>query len=216
MFASLYRVVLLYQRQIDMETLCSLIIACAADLWSMLPAHKSKRFHEFHAKPDGKRWADMFNVQPFGYPSSGPAYHHEWIVKRSRWMTEDNICVFHFEGNRGIVTHDFLRDRYNARPWGTIHVVITKDLKVKTSFREDAPPFPLDYHIRINGWKEVTQEEIDAETSELMVIINEWFLSVLRKNFIKQIKEELVAEVWHPRRLKHLLDTYGWDAVEAL
>ncbi len=27
-------------------------------------------------------------------------------------------------------------------------------------------------------------------------------------------KEELMATVWHPRRVERLLETYGWDALE--
>jgi hypothetical protein len=26
----------------------------------------------------------------------------------------------------------------------------------------------------------------------------------------------LMAAVWHPRRVEHILDTYGWDAYENL
>lgn len=203
-----------------MEAICSLLIACAADLWSMLPTHKSKRFHEFHAKPDGERWADMIHRQLVGHPpSTGPRYHHESVVRCSRWMTKDNLCVFHFEGNRGKATYDALRNRYDARPWGTFHVLITSDLKVQISFRIDGPPFPLDYHIMLNGWTKITQEEIDAEMAELTAIMNKWLDLVLRKVYqmrIKAMKEELVAAVWHPRRLGYLLETYGWDAVEAL
>lgn len=32
----------------------------------------------------------------------------------------------------------------------------------------------------------------------------------------KAIKEELMAAVWHPRRVEHILDKYGWDAYENL
>jgi hypothetical protein len=32
----------------------------------------------------------------------------------------------------------------------------------------------------------------------------------------KAIKEELMAAVWHPRRVERLLDTHGWEAYENL
>jgi hypothetical protein len=32
----------------------------------------------------------------------------------------------------------------------------------------------------------------------------------------KAIKEELMAAVWHPRRVEHILDNYGWDAYNNL
>jgi hypothetical protein len=32
----------------------------------------------------------------------------------------------------------------------------------------------------------------------------------------KVIKEELMAAVWHPRRVEHILDNYGWDAYNNL
>lgn len=32
----------------------------------------------------------------------------------------------------------------------------------------------------------------------------------------KQIKEDLMAAVWHPRRVGHILETYGWEAYENL
>lgn len=32
----------------------------------------------------------------------------------------------------------------------------------------------------------------------------------------KHIKEELMAAMWHPRRVEKLLDTYGWDAYNNL
>lgn len=32
----------------------------------------------------------------------------------------------------------------------------------------------------------------------------------------KVIKEELMAAAWHPRRVEHILDTYGWEAYENL
>ena len=203
-----------------MEALYALLIACAADLWKMLPTHKSKRFHEFNARPDGVRWADMIYKQLVGHPpSTGPRYHHESVVKGSRWMTEDNLCVLHFEGNRGKVFYNEYHGWYNASPWGHITVVVTKDLKLKTSYMKNPPPYPLDFHIKCNGYKEITQTEIDAEIAELMTVINEWFLTVLRKAFqirIKEMKEELLAAVWHPKRMAHLLNTYGWEGVEAM
>ena len=205
-----------------MEALYALLIACAADLWKMLPTHKSKRFHEFHTKLDGVRWADMnpMNLTRVGQtPSTGPRYHHESVVKGCSWMTEDNLCVFHFEGNRSKVIHNKYHGWYEANPWGHITVVVTNDLKLKTSYMKTPPPYPLDFHIKYNGYKEITQTEIDAEIAEVMTVINEWFLTVLRKAFqirIKEMKEELLAAVWHPKRMAHLLDTYGWEGVEAM
>jgi hypothetical protein len=190
-----------------MEAICALVIGCAAELWSMLPTHKSKRFHEFHARPDGVRWADMIHTQVYGQPpSTGPRYHHESIVKGSSWMKEDNLCVFHFEGNRGRVLYNERAKSYEARsrPWGNITVIVTKDFKLKTSFYKDPPPYPLDFHIQCNGYREITQPEIDAEIAELMVVMNEWFLTVLRKRhqmLIKGMKRELAEAVWHPRRV---------------
>jgi hypothetical protein len=32
----------------------------------------------------------------------------------------------------------------------------------------------------------------------------------------KTIKEDLMAAVWHPRRVEHILENYGWDAYENL
>jgi hypothetical protein len=32
----------------------------------------------------------------------------------------------------------------------------------------------------------------------------------------KTIKEELMAETWHPRRVERILETYGWDAYNNL
>lgn len=32
----------------------------------------------------------------------------------------------------------------------------------------------------------------------------------------KAIKEELMMKVWHPRRVEHILETYGWEAYENL
>lgn len=30
------------------------------------------------------------------------------------------------------------------------------------------------------------------------------------------VKEELMMNVWHPRRMEHILETYGWEAYENL
>ena len=32
----------------------------------------------------------------------------------------------------------------------------------------------------------------------------------------KAIKEELMMEAWHPRRVEHILTTYGWEAYDNL
>jgi regulator of sirC expression with transglutaminase-like and TPR domain len=32
----------------------------------------------------------------------------------------------------------------------------------------------------------------------------------------KHIKEELMQKAWHPRRVGHVLETYGWEALENL
>jgi hypothetical protein len=195
-----------------MEALCSLVIACVAELWPMLPKHKSKRFREFHAKPDGVRWADMIDTQLIGYPpSNGPRYHHESVTRGCDIMTDDNLCVFHFEGNRGQAVYNKTLGYYLAEPWGpwgNITVVITNDLKLKTSFRRNYPRF---------GIKEVDQEVIDAEIADLMVVVNEWFLTVLRKVYqlrTREMKEELVAKVWAPERVATWLE--AGVALEAL
>lgn len=187
-----------------MEALCALLAACAADLWPMLPKHKVKRFYEFHARPDGVRWADMIRTQLYGHPpSTGPRYHHESVVKWSHHMTDDNLCVFHFEGNSGRVYYNPpLRNYHTLNDWGTITVVITKTLNLKVSFYKRPPPHISS--IAAHGYVEPTKEEIDTEVAEVLAIMNEWFLVVLRKVFqlrIKQMKEELAAAVWHPARV---------------
>ncbi len=32
----------------------------------------------------------------------------------------------------------------------------------------------------------------------------------------RAIKEDLMAAAWHPRRVEHILETYGWDAYNNL
>lgn len=201
-----------------MEALCALLITHVAELWPMLPKHKSKRFHEFHAKADGLRWANMFYEDLVGYDASkGPYYHHESVVKCSPWMTEDNLCVFHFEGNRSKVLHNKYHGWYNASPWGSITVVVTKGLKLKTTYMKNPPPYPLDFHIKCNGYKEITQSEIDAEIAELVAIIEEWLSSVRLEVFqmrVREMKEELVAKAWAPERVVKWLE--AGVALEAL
>lgn len=193
-----------------MEALCALVIACAADLMAKLPPHKSKCFREFHARPDGARWADMIYTQVVGgIPSKGPRYHHHSVVKSCSWMTEDNLCVFYFEGNRSRATLNPYSKKYESRRWGTITLEITKDFKTKVSFSKDPLPYPLDFHIQCNGYKIITQPEIDAEVAELKTFVDEWLLTLLRKVHqmrIKAMKRELAEAVWHPRRVAHWVE----------
>jgi len=49
------------------------------------------------------------------------------------------------------------------------------------------------------------QEELLEKTARLRTIQN-----------CLLIKEELMMNVWHPRRMQHILETYGWEAYENL
>ena len=55
---------------------------------------------------------------------------------------------------------------------------------------------------------------------EMRQILYAWIQDTIRAELCRRrshhIKEELVAAVWHPRRLARRLEEGGWDAVEAL
>lgn len=52
---------------------------------------------------------------------------------------------------------------------------------------------------------DLIREELDVATRKSRAIHD-----------CKAIKEELMAAVWHPRRVEHILDNYGWDAYNNL
>ena len=49
------------------------------------------------------------------------------------------------------------------------------------------------------------QKELLVKTTRLRTIQN-----------CRLIKEELMMNVWHPRRMEHILETYGWEVYENL
>lgn len=49
------------------------------------------------------------------------------------------------------------------------------------------------------------REELLQKTDRLRAVQTCWL-----------IKEELMMKVWHPRRVEHILETYGWEAYEKL
>ena len=57
------------------------------------------------------------------------------------------------------------------------------------------------YQSRINAFR----EELLQKTARLRTIQD-----------CLLVKEELMMNVWHPRRMEHILETYGWEAYENL
>jgi hypothetical protein len=57
-----------------------------------------------------------------------------------------------------------------------------------------------------------TTERTSLIRDELAVVSRKWRAI----HNCKVIKEELMAAVWHPRRVEHILDNYGWDAYNNL
>jgi len=59
-----------------------------------------------------------------------------------------------------------------------------------------------------------------VSVSTIRTIVYDWvqhtFRIALSKKRSERIREELVAAVWHPRRVAKWLEEGGWDAVEAL
>jgi hypothetical protein len=45
---------------------------------------------------------------------------------------------------------------------------------------------------------------------------NTWKSKIRCQERCKQIKEDLVAAVWHPRRVERLIETYGLEVLEVL
>jgi hypothetical protein len=56
-------------------------------------------------------------------------------------------------------------------------------------------------------------------TAMLQKIVHSWIITTILMPMILErvasIKEELVANVWHPRRLSRRLEEGGWEAVDA-
>jgi hypothetical protein len=68
---------------------------------------------------------------------------------------------------------------------------------------------------------EIDKNTIDASSNHLLRdSIYSWIQDTIRGELSRRraarIKEELVAAVWHPRRVARLLEEGGWDAVDAL
>jgi len=183
-----------------------LLAQSADELFEMLPPHKGKRQIGFKAKLE-KGWADMIWFEIYGekYPEYGPRYIHSSVVKGCRWYSNENIAIFHFEGNRSNVEFDKYRNTYNSTTcWGTITVMITKNFEIKIDIMKDFPPIDLQWHKRMYGYKEITQEEIDTEVAELVGYVEVWFQDVLRKHYqrrIQAMKQDIAATVWHPKRV---------------
>ncbi len=182
-----------------------LVIDSADELFEMLPPHKGKSRIEFTAKLE-KGWADMIWGEIYGHtPTYGPRYLHESIVElfSKSWYSKDNIARFGFEGNRS--TSHYSTNAY----WGSIIIMITKDFKIKTDILKTPPPLDLKWHEQMWGYKLITQEEIDREVAELLEYVEKWFQDVLRKYHQRQIqsmKKDIVAQVWHPRRVAKYLE----------
>ena len=58
-----------------------------------------------------------------------------------------------------------------------------------------------------------------AEWSPLRILVYDWIQTTLHSELCRRrserIREELVAAVWHPRRVARRLEEGGWEAVEA-
>jgi hypothetical protein len=55
--------------------------------------------------------------------------------------------------------------------------------------------------------------------ADVRKVVWNWLQDSIRikmsKDRTRLLKEELVAAVWHPRRVQNFLDTYGWNALDA-
>jgi hypothetical protein len=55
--------------------------------------------------------------------------------------------------------------------------------------------------------------------ADVRKVVWEWLQHSIRiklsKDRTRLLKEELVAAVWHPRRVQKLLEAYGWDTLDA-
>ena len=73
----------------------------------------------------------------------------------------------------------------------------------------------------IHAGLEIDKNTIDASSDNLLCdIIYNWIQDTIRGELSRRraarIKEELVAAVWHPRRVARLLEEGGWEAIDAL
>jgi hypothetical protein len=83
---------------------------------------------------------------------------------------------------------------------------------------------PTDSHILIEESLNKLQRVLDVEyirftadsffrTTERTAVFQSELRAICK---CKTIKEELMAETWHPRRVERILETYGWDAYNNL
>lgn len=83
---------------------------------------------------------------------------------------------------------------------------IANELATEMSWKEQTRLFQLAFTLRRHQLRANTiRAELLVKTTRLRAIQN-----------CKSIKEELMMNVWHPRRVEHILTTYGWEAYENL